>query len=83
MRYTQNVQRGTLASQFMTVIVNTGEGEYELTKMGVLEKARGLKAGEKLLQHVINYSRYNNIGMVYLLTNSNFKAAIHLYEKNG
>ena len=61
----------------------TAEGEYELTKMGVLEKARGLKAGEKLLQFVINFSKEQNLPLCYLLTNANCKAAIHLYEKNG
>src|ERR1700733_1389635 len=31
----------------------TGESEFELTKMGVLKKARGLKAGEFLLKGLI------------------------------
>ena len=61
----------------------TGDGEYELTKMGVLEKARGLKAGEKLLQYVIQFVKENGLPYCYLLTNKNCEAAIHLYEKNG
>ena len=61
----------------------TGNGEFELTKMGVLEKARGLKVGEKLLQYVIQFVKDNNIPYCYLLTNKDCKAAIHLYEKNG
>ncbi len=61
----------------------TGEGQFELTKMGVLEEARGLKAGETLLQYVIQFVRDQNIPYCYLLTNANCKAAIHLYEKNG
>ncbi len=61
----------------------TGDGEFELTKMGVLEKARGLKAGETLLQHVINFVREQKIPYCYLMTNKNCQAAIHLYEKNG
>lgn len=61
----------------------TGESEYELTKMGVLKKARGLKAGEKLLQFVIQFAKEQNYALTYLLTNANCKAAIHLYEKNG
>ena len=60
-----------------------GDNTFELTKMGVLEKARGLKAGEKLLQFVINFVKENNIDYCYLLTNKNCKAAIHLYLKNG
>ena len=61
----------------------TGEGEFELTKMGVLENARGLKAGEQLLQFVINFVKENDFKLCYLLTNANCKAAIHLYLKNG
>ena len=62
----------------------TGPGEFELTKMGVLEKARGLKAGETLLRFVIQYANTSDeVKLCYLLTNSNCKAAIHLYEKNG
>ena len=60
-----------------------GPNEFELTKMGVLKKARGLKLGEKLLQHVIGFVKEQNITCCYLLTNKNCEAAIHLYEKNG
>ncbi len=61
----------------------TGEGQFELTKMGVLEKARGLKAGEALLQYVILFVKDQKIPLCYLLTNAKCEAAIHLYEKNG
>ena len=61
----------------------TGEGEFELTKMGVLEKARGLKVGEKLLRHVIDFVKESKIPVCYLLTNARCEAAIHLYLKNG
>jgi len=61
----------------------TGEGEYELTKMGVIEEARGLKAGEFLLKFVLSFIKENNISYCYLLTNKKCEAAIHLYEKNG
>lgn len=62
----------------------TGEGEFELTKMGVLESARGLKAGETLLKYVIEFAKKSEeIKTCYLLTNSDCQAAIHLYEKNG
>ncbi len=61
----------------------TSEDEYELTKMGVYSKARGLKAGELLLQHVIQFVKDQKIKNCYLLTNSDCEAAIHLYLKNG
>ena len=56
---------------------------FELTKMGVLKKSRGLKAGELLLQHVINQSKIMGIDNLFLLTNKKCEAAIHLYEKLG
>ncbi len=63
-------------------LMKKGDTMYELTKMGVLEKARGLKIGEELLKHVIEFVRTHKFEC-YLLTNADCKAAIHLYEKNG
>lgn len=56
--------------------------DYELTKMGVSQKSRGLKIGEKLLCHVIEFVKSHQL-KCFLLTNKDCKAAIHLYEKNG
>ncbi len=64
-------------------LLKSGEGEYELTKMGVLKKARGLKAGELLLQALIDEAFALEADLLYLLTNKKCEAAIHLYEKNG
>lgn len=61
----------------------TSKDSYELTKMGVFKKARGLKAGEFLLQHVVDFVTKNKIPNCYLLTNKACEAAIHLYLKNG
>ena len=62
---------------------NKGDNHFELTKMGVLKSARGLKVGEILLQHVLNEAKSLGIKKLFLLTNSKCEAAIHLYEKNG
>jgi ribosomal protein S18 acetylase RimI-like enzyme len=51
--------------------------------MGVLESARGLKAGEFLLAAVIDRAMALGADPLYLLTNSKCAAAIHLYEKHG
>ena len=59
------------------------DAEYELTKMGVLENARGLKAGEYLLAHMIDQARTVRAEKLYLLTNKRCEAAIHLYQKLG
>ncbi len=61
----------------------TGEGQFELTKMGVLESARGLKAGEFLLKAVIARAIERGAERLYLLSNKKSAAAIHLYEKLG
>ena len=61
----------------------TGPGAFELTKMGVRESARGLKAGEFLLAGVIDRAREIGADKLYLLTNSKCASAIHLYEKLG
>ena len=61
----------------------TGDTSFELTKMGVLESARGLKAGELLLAAVIARAQDMGADPLYLLTNAKCEAAIHLYEKLG
>lgn len=60
-----------------------GTGAFELTKMGVRETARGLKAGEFLLEKMIERAQAMAIEELYLLTNHKCAAAIHLYEKLG
>ena len=61
----------------------TGATSYELTKMGVRESARGLKAGEFLLAAVIERALSLGADPLYLLTNARCAAAIHLYGKLG
>ncbi len=61
----------------------TGPGAFELTKMGVRESARGLKAGEFLLEAMIARAQAMGASKLYLLTNHICEAAIHLYEKLG
>jgi GNAT superfamily N-acetyltransferase len=64
-------------------LMKTSDGVFELTKMGVLETARGLKAGEFLLRAMLERAATMGIATLYLLTSSKCEAAIHLYEKNG
>jgi GNAT superfamily N-acetyltransferase len=61
----------------------TGATSYELTKMGVRESARGLKAGEFLLAAIIERAKALGADPLYLLTNRKCGPAIHLYEKLG
>jgi N-acetylglutamate synthase-like GNAT family acetyltransferase len=78
--FAKNSQLGIIG---VCALKNFGNNWYELTKMGVLENARGLKAGEVLLKQVIEDSKKMDIDTLFLLTNSICAAAIHLYEKNG
>ncbi|PYD86840.1 MarR family transcriptional regulator [Pseudomonas syringae pv. pisi] len=61
----------------------TGARGFELTKMGVRESARGLKAGEFLLEAMIARAMGLGAEPLYLLSNARCAAAIHLYEKLG
>ena len=64
-------------------LVRRGDGIFELTKMGVLESARGQKAGEFLLAAVIQEAKAMKVRTLFLLTSSVCEAAIHLYRKHG
>lgn len=64
-------------------LMPTGGGAWELTKMGVRESARGRKAGEFLLDAVLDRACILPVDELYLLTNSKCAAAVHLYEKLG
>jgi ribosomal protein S18 acetylase RimI-like enzyme len=64
-------------------LMKTGEGCFELTKMGVMESVRGQKAGEFLLAAILERAREMDVRKLYLLTNHICEAAIHLYEKLG
>ncbi|QMW23052.1 GNAT family N-acetyltransferase [Sandaracinobacteroides saxicola] len=64
-------------------LMKAGDGVYELTKMGVLARAQGMKAGEALLAAALDRARTMGITTLYLLTNRICAPAIHLYEKLG
>ena len=76
-------KHATLGIVGTCALVKRGSGQYELTKMGVIETARGLKIGELLLQYVIEQALTQRKVSIFLLTNDRCEAAIHLYEKNG
>jgi N-acetylglutamate synthase-like GNAT family acetyltransferase len=58
-------------------------GQLELTKMGVKSDLRGFKAGEFLLDALIERAAMMKPERLFLLTNHVCEAAIHLYEKFG
>lgn len=64
-------------------LLKQAPGVFELTKMGVLESARGLNVGETLLQHTLQQAQSLAADCLFLLTNKKCRAAIHLYLKHG
>jgi DNA-binding MarR family transcriptional regulator/N-acetylglutamate synthase-like GNAT family acetyltransferase len=58
-------------------------GRFELTKMGVVAEARGLRAGHFLMEQILRRARRLQATELFLLTNAKCEAAIHLYEKYG
>ena len=55
----------------------------ELTKMAVSPKHRGLKIGQLLMQHCINFSKDNNLNALILYSNTILENAIYIYRKYG
>jgi len=76
-------KHATLGIVGACALLKKEDNSFELTKMGVLKKARGLKIGETLLEHVINKANEMKLTKLFLLTNHTCEAAIHLYEKHG
>ena len=59
------------------------EGTLELIKMGVYKKARGLKAGQVLMDEAIRLSKVLGAKKIYLETHTDCVAAIKMYKKVG
>ena len=55
----------------------------ELTKMAVLPEERGLKIGQQLLQHCIDFGKSQNLKALLLYSSTKLKNAIYLYRKYG
>lgn len=59
------------------------EKVLELTKMAVSPKHRGLKIGQKLMQHCISFSKDKNLKALVLYSNTILENAIYIYRKYG
>ena len=65
-------------------LINEGDGIYELTKMAVDEKFRGLKIGNKLCLAIIDRAKALNAKKIILFSNTKHSAvAIDIYRKMG
>ncbi len=64
-------------------LIKTGIGEYELAKMAVTEKYKGLGIGKLLLEHCIQEATNLKAVKLSLFSNTKLTSAIHLYKKYG
>ncbi len=58
-------------------------GIFELTKMAVSPEKRGLKIGQKLMQHCIDFSKEQKFKGLTLYSNRKLDNAIYIYRKYG
>ena len=59
------------------------KGVYELNKMAVKKKLRGIGIGHQLIKYTIDFAKSNNFKSVILYSNTILKNSIHLYNKFG
>ena len=62
-------------------LVDDGYGEVK--RMYVRPQFRGARLGERLLEHIANYTRAHGIGLLRLETGIHQQEAIRLYERVG
>ncbi|MCH7524211.1 MAG: GNAT family N-acetyltransferase [Bacteroidetes bacterium] len=56
---------------------------FEFTKMAVSPNYRGLKIGQLLMQHCIDFSNQNHFKALMLYSNTILENAIYIYRKYG
>lgn len=56
---------------------------FELTKMAVNKDNRGLKIGQKLLEHCIAFAKSKGLPKLMLYSSTKLKNAIYIYKKYG
>lgn len=56
---------------------------FELGKMAVSKKSRGLGIGKHLMEHCMEFAKQQEIRELILYSNTKLEPAIHLYKKYG
>ncbi len=64
-------------------LIKEPDESFELAKMAVTAKYRGLKIGEKLMAVCIDYAKKVGMKRLFLLSNTKLIPAITLYKKFG
>ncbi|WP_430907222.1 GNAT family N-acetyltransferase [Maribacter sp. 2-571] len=64
-------------------LIHRGNLGFELSKMAVTDTFQGLRIGQKLMYHCIDFAGKNNLKRLFLDSNTLLKPAIKLYQKVG
>lgn len=64
-------------------LIPMGNGVFELSKMAVTPRLRGLGLGRKLMKHVIAAAKAMGASSLFLGSSTKLPNAIHLYEAVG
>jgi ribosomal protein S18 acetylase RimI-like enzyme len=64
-------------------LIPMGDGVYEISKMAVSPRLRGLGIGRRLLQHAIAEAKALGARSLFLGSSTKLKNAVHLYESVG
>jgi putative acetyltransferase len=64
-------------------LIPLGQGVYELSKMAVSPRLRGLGIGHRLLEHAITQAKVIGAKSLFLACNTKLQSAVHLYESVG
>lgn len=66
-----------------TALIPMGDGVFELSKMAVSPRLRGLGIGRKLIEYAIAQARQLGASSMFLGSSTQLKNAVHLYESVG
>ena len=64
-------------------LIPLGGGVYELSKMAVSPRLRGIGIGRRLLEHAITQAKVIGAKSIFLGSNTKLRSAVHLYESVG
>lgn len=66
-----------------TVALMNEEEGYELSKMAVSPNYQGLKIGQQLMQHCIDFAKQKDWKELIVFSNTKLENAIYIYRKYG
>ncbi len=64
-------------------LLNTGPESFELAKMAVSQRYRGMNIGDQLMQACIDFAKAAGKRRIFLLSNTKLVPALRLYRKHG